>query len=169
MITCLFVGCNLTKCSLRDILSTMRYAIIADIHGNLVAFTAVLQDIENRGGFDEIWCLGDVIGYGPEPHACIELLRAYNHLCVAGNHDLAAVNQIDITSFNIDAAEANKWTSGQLTEEDKEYNHRQGKVRAIVEHVFHVVKNIFRHRKTRYKGLYKNAVQVFSQFMLKKL
>jgi IS5 family transposase len=54
----------------------------------------------------------------------------------------------------------------QLTEEDKEYNHRQGKVRAIVEHVFHVVKNIFRHRKTRYKGLYKNAVQVFSQFML---
>ena len=54
----------------------------------------------------------------------------------------------------------------QLTEEDKEYNHRQGKVRAIVEHVFHVVKNIFQHRKTRYKGLYKNAVQVFSQFML---
>ncbi len=54
----------------------------------------------------------------------------------------------------------------QLTEEDKEYNHRQGKVRAIVEHVFHVVKNIFRYRKTRYKGLYKNAVQVFSLFTL---
>jgi IS5 family transposase len=54
----------------------------------------------------------------------------------------------------------------QLTEEDKEYNHRQGKVRAIVEHVFHVVKNIFQHRKTRYKGLYKNAVQVFSLFTL---
>jgi IS5 family transposase len=54
----------------------------------------------------------------------------------------------------------------QLTEEDKEYNHRQGKVRAIVEHVFHVVKNIFQYRKTRYKGLYKNAVQVFSLFTL---
>ena len=57
----------------------------------------------------------------------------------------------------------------QLTEEDKEYNHRQGKVRAIVEHVFHVVKNIFRYRKTRYKGLYKNAVQVFSLFTLANL
>jgi diadenosine tetraphosphatase ApaH/serine/threonine PP2A family protein phosphatase len=99
----------------------MRYAITADIHGNLVAFKAVLQDIDNKGGVDEIWCLGDIVGYGPEPHACIELLRNYQHLCVAGNHDLAAVGRIDITDFNVNAAEANKWTSHQLKEKDREY------------------------------------------------
>lgn len=99
----------------------MRYAIIADIHSNLVAFRAVLQDIDNRGGVDVIWCLGDTVGYGPEPHACIELLRDQKHLCVAGNHDLAAVGLIDISDFNLGAAEANKWTSCQLTEEDRAY------------------------------------------------
>ncbi len=99
----------------------MRYAIIADIHSNLVAFEAAIRDIEDKGGFDELWCLGDVVGYGPEPHACIELLRNYKHLCIAGNHDLAAVNQIDISDFNADAADANKWTSSQLTTEDGEY------------------------------------------------
>jgi diadenosine tetraphosphatase ApaH/serine/threonine PP2A family protein phosphatase len=99
----------------------MRYAILADIHGNLVAFTAVLQDIERRGGFDRIWCLGDIVGYGPEPHACIELLQQYDHICVAGNHDWAAIGMIDILDFNEDAALANQWTSQQLTEKDKEY------------------------------------------------
>jgi diadenosine tetraphosphatase ApaH/serine/threonine PP2A family protein phosphatase len=99
----------------------MRYAILADIHSNLVAFTAVLQDIERRGGFDRIWCLGDIVGYGPEPHACIELLQQYDHICVAGNHDWAAVDLIEIVDFNEDAALANQWTAQQLTEDDKEY------------------------------------------------
>jgi len=69
----------------------MRYAIIGDIHSNLAAFEAVIADVKTRGGFDEIWCLGDVVGYGPEPHACIEILRQHKHVCVAGNHDLAAI------------------------------------------------------------------------------
>jgi len=61
----------------------MRYAIIADIHANLAAFTAVLDNIEHEGGVDEIWCLGDIVGYSPDPHQCIELLRQHQHVCVA--------------------------------------------------------------------------------------
>ena len=99
----------------------MRYAILADIHGNLDAFQSVLQDIENRGGADELWCLGDIVGYGPEPSACLALLRQYPHVCVAGNHDWAAVGRIDTADFNPDAAAACKWTAGQLTSIDKDY------------------------------------------------
>jgi predicted phosphodiesterase len=57
----------------------MRYAILADIHANLHAFNAVLEDMADRGGVDEIWCLGDVVGYGPHPCQCIDLLREYRH------------------------------------------------------------------------------------------
>jgi len=102
-------------------IATMRYAILGDIHSNLAAFEAVLDDIEARGGFDEIWCLGDIVGYGPEPHACIQLLRRYNHICVAGNHDWAAIGKIDTSVFNPDAATACHWTTKQLTPEDINY------------------------------------------------
>ncbi len=99
----------------------MRYAIIADIHANLVAFQAVLDDIEHRGGVEEVWCLGDVVGYGPDPHQCIELLRQYNHVCVVGNHDWAAIGKIDTAEFNPDAAVACRWTAQQLSPEDVDY------------------------------------------------
>ncbi len=99
----------------------MRCAIVGDIHGNLAAFKAVLEHIEVKGGVDEIWCLGDVVGYGPEPHECLEILRTYNHLCVAGNHDWAAVDKIDTLDFNPDAAQACHWTTEQLTPEDVDY------------------------------------------------
>jgi len=99
----------------------MRYALIADIHANLTAFTAVLDDIKRKGGMEEIWCLGDVVGYGPDPHQCIELLRQYNHVCVAGNHDWAAIGKLDTSKFNPDAAAACRWTAQQLTPEDVKY------------------------------------------------
>ena len=99
----------------------MLYAIIADIHANLNAFEAVLDDIEGRGGVDELWCLGDILGYGPDPHECIELLRQYKHVCVAGNHDWAAIGRVSTTDFNPDAALACQWTAGQLTERDIRY------------------------------------------------
>ena len=99
----------------------MRYALIADIHANLTAFTAVLDDIKLKGGVEEIWCLGDVVGYGPDPHQCIELLRQYNHVCVAGNHDWAAIGKLDTSNFNPDAAVACRWTAQQLTPEDVKY------------------------------------------------
>ena len=99
----------------------MRYAIIADIHANLTAFEAVLDDTERRGGVDEIWCLGDIVGYGPDPHECIEQLRQYNHICVAGNHDWAAIGKVSTADFNPDAALACQWTAGQLNKKDIKY------------------------------------------------
>src|SRR4030043_269896 len=99
----------------------MRCAIIADIHANLAALTAVLVDVDKRGDVEEIWCLGDIVGYGPDPHECIELLRQTNHICVVGNHDLAAVGQIDTNEFNPDAVAASEWTTEQLTSRDESY------------------------------------------------
>jgi len=99
----------------------MRYAIIADIHANLAAFAAVLTDIKRRGGVEEIWCLGDVVGYGPDPHQCIELLRQCNHICIAGNHDWAAIGKLSLSEFNPDAAAACRWTAEQLRSEDVGY------------------------------------------------
>lgn len=99
----------------------MRYLILADIHSNLEALQAVLEDANNYGGFGHVWCLGDVVGYGPDPSACIKLLRQLDPLCVCGNHDLAAVGRIDVADFNSAAARANKWTAGQLDDEDREF------------------------------------------------
>ena len=99
----------------------MRYAIIADIHANLAAFKAVLDHIERRGGVEELWCLGDVVGYGPDPHQCIELLRQCNHVCIAGNHDWGAIGKTATSEFNPDAAVACRWTAQQLSPEDIEY------------------------------------------------
>ena len=99
----------------------MSYAIIADIHANLNAFNAVLDDIKIRGEVDGIWCLGDIVGYGPDPRQCIQLLRQHGCVCVAGNHDLAAIGKIDTAYFNPDAAAACLWTAQQLGPEDIEY------------------------------------------------
>ena len=99
----------------------MRYAIIADIHANLAAFKAVLDHIERRGGVEEIWCLGDIVGYGPDPCQCIELLRQYKHVCIAGNHDWAVIGKAAFSKFNPDAAIACRWTAQQLSPEDIEY------------------------------------------------
>ena len=99
----------------------MRCAILADIHSNLAAFEAVLSDADGRGGFDKIWCLGDVVGYGPDPHECIERLRQFKPVCIAGNHDWAAIGKMDTSEFNTVAALAAQWTAQQLTAEDRDY------------------------------------------------
>lgn len=99
----------------------MRYAIISDIHANLAAFRAVLDDIRQQGGVEKVWCLGDIVGYGPNPHECIELLNQSNHICVAGNHDWAAIGKIDTAEFNPDAATSCHWTAQQLNPSDVEY------------------------------------------------
>jgi len=99
----------------------MRYAILADIHANLDALTAVLGDVEQQGGVDEIWCLGDIVGYGPEPSQCIEVLKRCEHVCVAGNHDLAAIGKLDASFFNPLAAAAIAWTAKQLSAADNHY------------------------------------------------
>jgi len=99
----------------------MRYAILADIHANLEALTAVLDDIVGKGGVDEMWCLGDIVGYGPDPGECIKLLRKYHPICVVGNHDLGAIGKLDLSYFNPAAAEACQWTAEKLNPVDARY------------------------------------------------
>ena len=81
----------------------------------------MLHDIDERGGFERIWCLGDVVGYGPDPNECIQLLREYDHVCVAGNHDWGALGKIDLDDFNTEAAAACRWTGEQLGPEEIDY------------------------------------------------
>src|SRR5262245_9050254 len=88
--------------------------IVSDIHANLAAFEAVIADAEGGAHVDEIWCLGDLVGYGPEPGGCIELLRRYEHACVAGNHDRAAIGAMEVDEFNAYAAAAVEWTARRL-------------------------------------------------------
>jgi diadenosine tetraphosphatase ApaH/serine/threonine PP2A family protein phosphatase len=93
----------------------MRALILSDIHSNLEALAAVLDDAEGRGGFDEIWCLGDFVGYGPDPGPCLERVRRYGFLAVAGNHDYGAVDKASVEDFNDAAKAAIRWTAGQLS------------------------------------------------------
>ncbi len=97
----------------------MRVLIISDIHANLTAFEAVLADAE--GEWDYVWCLGDVVGYGPDPNECVDLLRSLPHLCLAGNHDWAALGRLDIRTFNSDARKVVAWTAETLRPDNVEY------------------------------------------------
>lgn len=97
----------------------MRYLIISDIHANLVAFEAVLQDAE--GEWDHIWCLGDIVGYGPNPNECMALLRQHKHLSLSGNHDWAVLGKLDIESFNNEARKAIRWTQQVIEDETRSY------------------------------------------------
>lgn len=89
--------------------------MLADIHSNLEALHAVLAD---ASGYDDVWVLGDIVGYGPHPHECLEIVRELNAACVAGNHDLGAVGSYPLEWFNQVAREACAWTSRQLSEGD---------------------------------------------------
>ncbi len=89
--------------------------MVSDIHANLPAFEAVLAAIDEAGA-DEIWCLGDVLGYGAEPDECVDLVRERCDLCLVGNHDLAVLGALDIAAFSEAAAAAVAWTRGQVAE-----------------------------------------------------
>ncbi|MCU0463521.1 MAG: metallophosphatase family protein [Anaerolineae bacterium] len=94
----------------------MRILVISDIHANYTAFETVLKDAQ--GMWDYVWCLGDVVGYGPDPNDCVEKLRELPHLCLAGNHDWAALDRLDIRTFNPDARRAVDWTRETLTSDN---------------------------------------------------
>ena len=87
----------------------MRLAVLSDIHANLPALEAVLADVE-RAGVSELWCLGDVVGYGAQPDECTSLVAERCELCLVGNHDLAVLGELDISSFSPAAAAAVRWT-----------------------------------------------------------
>src|SRR5574341_1932072 len=100
----------------------MRYLVISDIHANLTAFETVLKDAGRLGAdYDFVWCLGDVVGYGPDPNECVELLRSMPHLCLAGNHDWAALGRLDVRTFNADARKSVTFTRDALSDENLAY------------------------------------------------
>jgi len=91
----------------------MRHAILSDIHANLAAFQAVVEHMKSQR-IDELWNLGDIVGYGPDPNECIELLRSFPNINIAGNHDWGATGKISLSEFNRDAASACRWTGTVL-------------------------------------------------------
>lgn len=121
----------------------MRILIIGDIHANLEAFQAVIEDAGRQDGFERVWCLGDVVGYGPDPLACIALLGRYPHVCVAGNHDRGVVGWLDLGDFNPYAAAVCRWTASRLRQEDIAY--LVGLPETAVEGEFTLVHGSLRH------------------------
>ncbi len=91
----------------------MRIAVLSDIHANLHALEAVLADVD-AATVDEVWCLGDVVGYGPRPNECCAIVEERAAFSLCGNHDLAALGTLDVSEFSGDAAAAARWTAAEL-------------------------------------------------------
>ena len=98
----------------------MRVAVVSDIHGNRHAFEAVLADVASAGA-DELWCLGDLVGYGADPDASVELAREHAAVCLAGNHDLAVTGALPLDEFSRGAEIAARWTQEVIQAENLAY------------------------------------------------
>jgi diadenosine tetraphosphatase ApaH/serine/threonine PP2A family protein phosphatase len=97
----------------------MRILVISDIHANYTALEAVIQD---AGEVNEVWCLGDLVGYGPDPNAVIEQVRDLPHLtCILGNHDMAMIGKMALESFNGDARRSLIWTEKVLNADNMNF------------------------------------------------
>jgi diadenosine tetraphosphatase ApaH/serine/threonine PP2A family protein phosphatase len=93
--------------------------VISDVHANIIALEAVLAD---AGKVDQVWCLGDIAGYGPNPNECIERIQALPELtCMMGNHDYAAIGDMALEVFNSDAKKALLWQRDRLTDGNKAF------------------------------------------------
>jgi predicted phosphodiesterase len=98
----------------------MRVAVLSDIHGNRPAFEAVLAEVE-AADVHEVWCLGDLVGYGAEPDACVELARERTDVCLAGNHDLGVRGDLPLEEFSRGAELAARWTMDTIAEGNLAY------------------------------------------------
>jgi len=100
----------------------MQVAICTDIHGNRHALEAVIAAAEAAGA-EELWCLGDLVGYGAEPDACVALASEHCSIVLAGNHDLAVVDILSLEDFSRGAALAAMWTRETISEETHAFLH----------------------------------------------
>jgi diadenosine tetraphosphatase ApaH/serine/threonine PP2A family protein phosphatase len=98
----------------------LRVAVLSDIHSNRQALEAVLAAVE-EAGVDQAWCLGDMVGYGADPDACTALIRERCDTCLVGNHDLAVLGALDISTFSEAAAAAVEWTRENVGAETLEF------------------------------------------------
>jgi diadenosine tetraphosphatase ApaH/serine/threonine PP2A family protein phosphatase len=98
----------------------MRVAIVSDIHANSHAFEAVLADIDSTDA-SEMWCLGDLVGYGADPNDCCLIAREHAAVCLAGNHDLAVTGELSLDEFSPGAALAARWTQEVIADEHADW------------------------------------------------
>ncbi|HLM35353.1 MAG TPA: metallophosphoesterase family protein [Gaiellaceae bacterium] len=98
----------------------MRVAVVSDIHANLPALEAVLAAIDEEAP-DELWCLGDVVGYGPNPNECVAVVRERADVCLSGNHDLAVLGALPIEDFSPDAATSARWSASVLDDDSRSF------------------------------------------------
>jgi predicted phosphodiesterase len=98
----------------------LRVAVISDVHSNLPALEAALADL-GREDPDEVWCLGDIVGYGADPDACTALVSEVVERCLAGNHDLVVRGDIDIGYFAMSAGAAARWTVKVINDQTREF------------------------------------------------
>lgn len=96
----------------------MRILILSDVHSNYSALEAVLNE---AGSFDQLWCLGDTIGYGPAPNECVAVIAHRATFALSGNHDMACLGKVDLNDFNPDARRANIWNGQQLSEPNRKW------------------------------------------------
>lgn len=99
----------------------MRTLIVSDVHSNLTALDAVVAAAEADAPLDGVWCLGDIVGYGPWPLETVRRLRSLDAVCIQGNHDAGAVGRISLETFNHAAREACRWNGAQLDEDARSY------------------------------------------------
>jgi predicted phosphodiesterase len=98
----------------------MKVAIVSDIHGNRHAFEAVLEAVAASDA-DELWCLGDLVGYGGDPDACVALAGAHAAVCLAGNHDLAVLGELPLADFSRGASLSVQWTREVISPDSLSY------------------------------------------------
>jgi diadenosine tetraphosphatase ApaH/serine/threonine PP2A family protein phosphatase len=115
----------------------MRVAVISDIHANLHALEAVLEAVDAEAP-DALWCLGDVVGYGPRPNECCAIVEERADVCLVGNHDLVCIGAIDVSMFNYDAAAAAAWTRSELAADARSFLGRlQPQAKTPLAELFH--------------------------------
>jgi diadenosine tetraphosphatase ApaH/serine/threonine PP2A family protein phosphatase len=98
----------------------LRAAVLSDIHSNRQALEAVLAAVDETA-VDQIWCLGDMVGYGADPDACTALIRERSDACLVGNHDLAVLGALDTSTFSENAAAAVEWTRENVSAETLDF------------------------------------------------
>lgn len=99
----------------------MRTLIVSDVHSNLTALDAVLAAAGAEGPLDAVWCLGDIVGYGPWPLDTVRRIRSLDAVCIQGNHDAGGIGRISLDTFNYAAREACRWNGEQLDDEARSF------------------------------------------------
>lgn len=139
-----------------------RIAIMSDVHGNQEALKAVLADLDRQGA-DEVYCLGDMVGYGPRPQECADLLRERGVKCTMGNHEQGLINIIYLRGFNQPAADVLRRTREMITEET--YQWLVSRPKAIVEHGCRFVHGLPPDSITEYLWKYRDEMPgVFARY-----